>query len=109
MAAANGADPTAQYIREITNGESAIVDEECLSPQERITELWMLGLRLKRGVAPDGPKSSWHPSDRWLSLALNLEQQGLLHLGEEYIALTEAGRLVQDRVTVELIPEQAEA
>lgn len=94
----------ARYIAAITAGGDAIWKREKLGPAERLTECWMLGLRLATGVSQAALASHGDDPARWRPIADGLVTAGLLHEDDGYLALTRRGRMVQDAVTVQLLP-----
>lgn len=93
-----------RYLTAIGSGGDAIWKREVLTPLERQREAWMLGLRLADGVAESTLASLDDPPSRWSATATQLADLGHLVLGDGRIRLTAAGRLVQDAVTVALMP-----
>jgi oxygen-independent coproporphyrinogen-3 oxidase len=93
-----------RYIAAILAGGDAHWRVEHLGARERLTETWMLGLRLDDGVRMADLESSGDPASRWRPLCAALEQEGLIRLADGRIRLTRAGRPVQDEVTVYLMP-----
>jgi oxygen-independent coproporphyrinogen-3 oxidase len=94
----------AAYIPAITGGEAAIWRREEIGPRERLTEAWMLGLRLVRGVALARLAELGDDQARWRPRADALIGEGLLEEQAGHLRLTRAGRPVQDEVTVYLLP-----
>jgi oxygen-independent coproporphyrinogen-3 oxidase len=95
----------ARYIAAIQSGAAAEAVVEQLSSGERLSELWMLGLRLIRGVSRSALRAAGDRDERWLSTAQALAREGLLLVDDERVALTLRGRVVQDAVTVRLLPD----
>lgn len=93
-----------RYIAAIRAGGDAIVQREELGPRERMREAWMLGLRLAEGVAEERLAELGDPPGRWRERAAQLAGLGYLHLEAGRLALTAAGRAVQDEITVQLMP-----
>ncbi len=98
-------DPAA-YIAAIGAGGDAVVECETLTPAIRLAETWMLGLRLVSGVSRARLVAVGDDPARWEPLAAALAAEGLLVIDAERVALTPAGRLVQDAVTVRLLPSE---
>ena len=95
----------AQYIRAMNNHSSAHWRTEQLSTIERLTECWMLGLRLIAGVNRQDLQDRGDKESRWLPIAEQLCAQGLCSLSDESLSLTKSGRFVQDQVTIQLLPD----
>ena len=94
----------AQYIAAITAGGDAVWRREALTAQDHLAEAWMLGLRLAEGVDPARLADLGDDPARWRPLAVPLIDLGLLVERDGRLALTPAGRLVQDEVTARLMP-----
>jgi putative oxygen-independent coproporphyrinogen III oxidase len=93
-----------RYIAAIMRGEGAIWQDELLTPAELLSEAWMLGLRLARGVELDRLAALGDHEARWRPKATSLIDLGLLAESAGRLHLTRAGRPVQDEVTVHLLP-----
>ena len=93
-----------RYIEAILAGHDAIWRTETLSAADRLTEAWMLGLRLGGGVAAAQLTALGDREERWRPLAAGLAAEGLVALTPERVALTRAGRVLQDEITVRLLP-----
>jgi oxygen-independent coproporphyrinogen-3 oxidase len=94
-----------RYIAAISAGRDAGWRVEQLGDKERLTETWMLGLRLADGVSMAQLESSGDPATRWRPLCEALAGEGLIRMTDGRIRLTRAGRPVQDEVTVYLMPQ----
>lgn len=94
----------AAYISAITSGGSAAWRTEEITPAERLREVWMLGLRLMRGVVLADVIAAGDPPSRWRSRLDALIGEGLLEESDGHVRLTRQGRPVQDAVTVYLMP-----
>ena len=94
----------AHYIA-ASQDQSWINHTETLSADEWLVETWMLGLRLRSGVKKKHLASAGDHEERWRSTANRLLQQGLIMETKETLSLTEEGRVLQDAVTVALLPE----
>ena len=94
----------ARYIAAIAAGGDAISRREALSPLDRLREAWMLGLRLAEGVALDRLDRHGDAEARWAPRAQPLIDLDLLERTATALRLTTKGRLVQDEVTVALMP-----
>ena len=93
-----------RYIDAIMRGDDASWKSEVLSATDRLTETWMLGLRLVEGVAIAKLLAQGDQESRWRSKAAGLCDLGLLEDTGTHLRLTRAGRPVQDEVTVHLLP-----
>jgi putative oxygen-independent coproporphyrinogen III oxidase len=93
-----------RYIAAIMAGGDACWQRETLRRNERLSETWMLGLRLAEGVDTARLEAQGDPALRWRPLCETLEREGLVRLAGGRISLTRAGRPVQDEVTVYLLP-----
>lgn len=94
----------ARYIAAIAKGGDAIAARETLSDEEYLSEAWMLGLRLVEGVATARLAELGDRPQRWRERASQLADLGYLVEKDGRLALTAAGRAVQDEVTVQLMP-----
>lgn len=94
-----------RYIAAIAAGGDAAWRVEELGTRELIVECWMLGLRLAEGVDPARLAALGDREDRWRPIVAVLRRQGLLADAADRIALSPAGRAVQDAVTVALLPD----
>jgi putative oxygen-independent coproporphyrinogen III oxidase len=94
----------AQYIAAITAGADAVWRREVLTPQDRLAEAWMLGLRLAEGVDAQHLAALGDDPARWRPFAVPLIDLDLLVERDGRLALTPAGRLVQDEITARLMP-----
>lgn len=94
----------ARYIAAIRAGGDAVWRREELSRRERLTEAWMNGFRLARGVDLAGLAAFGDREERWRPLLSPLMALDLLEEVEGRLRLTRQGRLVQDEVTVRLLP-----
>jgi oxygen-independent coproporphyrinogen-3 oxidase len=92
------------YIAAITSGESVEAEREELSPTDLQREAWMLGLRISEGVRLSLLHDLGDPVQRWHEKAKALQETGMIIQTETAIALTRQGRLLQDAITVELMP-----
>lgn len=93
-----------KYIAAIRAGRDAIAQRERIGARERLIERWMLGLRLREGVRAAELALLGDAPGRWQPIARRLAAAGLVRTDEDTVALTRAGRLVQDAVTVQLMP-----
>ncbi len=94
-----------RYIDAITAGGDAAWKRESLTPDDRLAEAWMLGLRLAAGVPRERLAALGDAESRWLPRAYLLAREGLLELGATHVRLTAQGRPVQDEITVHLMPD----
>lgn len=94
-----------RYIAAVTGSEDLIWKNEILSSEDVLSECWMLGLRLREGVSEQRLLLLGDAEARWAPVVENLAGFGLLTRQAGRIALTPAGRRVQDAVTVALLPE----
>lgn len=97
-----------KYIRSIMAGGEAVWKREMLTPIDRLIEAWMLGLRLHEGVDLARLVALGDRDERWREAATVFERQGLIDIGAGRLRLTPAGRALQDRVTVGLMPDPEE-
>jgi len=93
-----------KYIAAITAGTDAAWKVETLSPAEQLAECWMLGLRLISGVRADALAARGDDPNRWTPIAANLADLDLVEHGPWGVRLTRRGRIVQDEVTLKLMP-----
>jgi oxygen-independent coproporphyrinogen-3 oxidase len=93
----------AQYIA-ASEKKSWVKSTEDLSDTEWLTETWMLGLRLSAGININRLHAAGDEEHRWRPTADRLIKQGMLSESDGHLRLTQAGRLVQDAVTVALLP-----
>lgn len=93
-----------RYITAISSGTDAIWRSETLTPADRLTEAWMLGLRLADGVDPAILATHGDPESRWRPIVTQLADLGLLDTDHGRIRLTRQGRPVQDEITIRLLP-----
>jgi putative oxygen-independent coproporphyrinogen III oxidase len=93
-----------RYCDLILGGEDAIWRREFLSQAELLNEAWMLGLRLTAGLELARVYALGDREERWRSAAAPLLQRGLILLAAGRILLTRAGRVLQDEITVQLLP-----
>ena len=94
----------AEYISAIGTGGNAVWKRETISPEERLRETWMLGLRLTEGVAVAGITAAGDVESRWRPRVDALISEGLIEEQQGHLRLTRVGRPVQDAVTVYLMP-----
>lgn len=94
----------AGYISAITSGGDAAWKREVISPEERLRETWMLGLRLAQGVSLVEVAAAGDLVSRWRPRVDALLGEGLIVEDDGHVRLTRAGRPVQDEVTVYLMP-----
>ena len=92
------------YASAIREGGDAVELREMIDARTRLREAWMLGLRLVRGVAIGRLEALGDARSRWQATAEALIGFGLLAEAEGRLALTEEGRLLQDEVTLRLMP-----
>jgi len=89
------------WLEAVAAASHGIEQDEMLSPQETADEYLLMGLRLAEGIdvtrltAIDGRKLD-------KGRLAQLESQGLLRRSENRVQATDAGRLVLDRLIVEL-------
>ncbi len=93
-----------RYIEAIQQGQDAIWRSEPILARERLIEAWMLGLRLREGVARARLRELGDEEGRWLGRAEQLAGLDLLELAGDAVRLTRAGRALQDEITVQLMP-----
>ena len=93
----------AKYIASVHNPDDLAWKVEELSPEDVLCECWMLGLRLRRGVAIERLRELGDDEKRWAPKVESLVEFGLLERSPSHLKLTSAGRRVQDKVTVELL------
>lgn len=93
-----------EYHDRLTNGEKPIEEESVLSASEQAFETLMLGLRISEGVDLFAYKSMYGEfSPRQKKSLLRLQEQGLLHIRESRLLLTEKGMDLMNVVLVELM------
>ena len=97
-----------KYIAAMAGAGDVEWKVETLSKQDVLSECWMLGLRLRQGVALHRLAELGDDPQRWLPKAEVLRDFGLLEMSHTHISLTPAGRRVQDKVTIDLLPELVE-
>ena len=89
----------ADYISRVVEAGFGLVERETLSPREAAQERLLSGLRITEGVAREEVAALDLPADRIAGLVA----LGLLADDPERLRATPAGRLVLDRLTVELV------
>ncbi len=94
----------AAYIAAIAAGGDAVERRERLDARDTLREAWMLGLRLVEGVAVAWLAARGDDERRWRPLVAPLIAEGLLVERDGSLSLTRTGRLLQDEVTVRLMP-----
>lgn len=87
----------ARYARMVSAGELPLAGSEELDDEDRHVERVMLRLRLREGM----PASLLRDGE--LARARSLEDRGLVTVGDDRVALTDAGRLLADAVIVEIL------
>lgn len=94
----------AKYIRLATEGASLIGEAEEILGQTAALEFLMLGLRLQQGISlvEYSEKYGVDISAEFLDEVKSLEDQGLVKLDQERLALTKAGLMVANLLTVRL-------
>jgi oxygen-independent coproporphyrinogen-3 oxidase len=93
-----------RYIEAIVGGGDAAWRVEELSPREVLAEAWMLGLRLREGVASGRLAELGDHEPRWRATADALIGEKLLVENDGRIAITRTGRALQDEITAKLMP-----
>ena len=93
-----------KYIEAINSGSGLAWKTEELSKLDYLIECWMLGLRLRQGVSLGRLSELGDDPQRWQQTSENLEEFGLIKRSDTHLWLTPAGRRIQDKVTVELLP-----
>lgn len=93
----------AHYINALRAGDPPW-RREYIDERSWLIECWMLGLRLAEGLAIDRLATLGDSEQRWRPIASDLATRGLLSETDGRLALTPDGRLVQDAVTVALMP-----
>lgn len=94
----------AAYIASIAAGDDGVEKREELSDRDIQREAWMLGLRLSSGVDPANIAALGDQESRWRPYAKPLINEGLLEEREGRLCLTRRGRVVQDEITIQLMP-----
>ncbi len=89
------------YLTELKKG---VLPEivEVLSPFDRFNETLMIGLRTKWGVSKKQLFESLSPNQEWYQIVKDYEGKNLLVQTEDFIVLTEAGRLLADAIASDL-------
>ena len=89
------------YMTELKKG---VLPEtiEVLSAFDRFNENLMIGLRTKWGVSKKQLFENISPDKEWYQIVRNYEDKNLLVQTEDFIVLTEAGRLLADAIASEL-------
>lgn len=92
--------PVNHYIEKIRDNVSVRLSETPLSQQEQIEEEMFLGLRMTKGVSKSRFKQKFGQKveDIYGKELEMLESQNLIHQNNDYIALTERGRIVGNTV-----------
>lgn len=94
-----------EWTRQVEADERIWEDEVTLDPTVLATDALVFGLRMNAGIDlpalrrrfPDAP---W---DEFSALAQRLAEEGLLEMGSDHWRLTPSGRLLADRIGVELL------
>ncbi|MBI4581237.1 MAG: radical SAM family heme chaperone HemW, partial [Planctomycetes bacterium] len=96
---------TAEYVRRLQAGESAVIDLEELSPLDRAGETAMLNLRLTEGIRRDRflHTTGFDPFALFADAIRIHAAAGRLTVDNDRIALTRAGFLVGDAVTADFL------
>lgn len=94
----------ARYIRSIEKGQIPFEREE-LSPANLINEYLMTGLRTKWGCSLAYLKEhfNYEPEKEQLKLLNRLREEGYLHTENNYLKLTDAGKLLADEISAQLM------
>ena len=89
------------YMTELKKG---VLPEtiEVLSAFDRFNENLMIGLRTKWGVSKKQLFENISPDKEWYQIVRNYEDKNLLVQTEDFIVLTEAGRLLADAIASDL-------
>ncbi len=93
------------WLRRITAGESAVMDSETLSPQDRAHERLALGLRMMVGIdIQEFAESTGFTMEELAGPAIeqHLENR-LLEIHAGRLRLTHEGRFVADTITVDML------
>lgn len=75
---------------------------EVLSAQDRFNEALMIGLRTKWGVVKKDLFALMQPDAAWFQLVKEYEQEKMLVETDEFLILTESGRLLADAIASDL-------
>jgi len=96
---------TTEYLKRIESGQSAVNMTEQLSPRESAQELLAIGLRTVAGVAAEAfaERTGFGVADLLSDKGPAWIDAGLLQHREQRWSLTDRGRLVADRIAVEII------
>ena len=103
---------THEYVRRVSQGADATIDHETLSPLERAGETAMLQLRLTEGmdIRAFQETTGYCPKAVFAEQIARFAGMGLLHVSDEAIALTRAGRFVSDAILADFLsPIEANA
>ena len=94
-----------QYCRRLERGADPVIDEEFLDMQASFRESVVMGLRMVRGVCRKDLVARYGVDVQtyYGPLLDDLQDQGLLVLGETHLWLTARGRRLANRVMVELV------
>lgn len=95
-----------RYIAAIAAGGDAIRRREHLDAHDRLVEAWMNGLRLEEGLPLGRLAELGDREARWRPTADDLRARGLIAIDGDRLRLTAEGRMVQDAVTVALMPDR---
>jgi len=91
---------TADYVERVEDGESPVADERALSPEDRLVEALITGLRLAEGVSIPHVRSR-HGADVWTRFGERLvpaRDAGLLVVERDRLRLTREGMLVANEI-----------
>ena len=91
---------TAAYVERVENEQSPVADERTLSPEDRLVEALITGLRLADGVSIPHLRSRYG-ADVWVRYGERLapaRDAGLLLVGDDRLRLTRAGLLVANEI-----------
>jgi len=94
----------ARYIAAMRDRGHARWRRERLDDETWLREAWMLGLRLAGGVAEARLRELGDRPERWQGPVERLRGDGLIAREDGHLRLTRRGRLLQDAVTVALMP-----
>jgi putative oxygen-independent coproporphyrinogen III oxidase len=92
------------YIDAIRDSADATWKTETIDQAIRLSEAWMLGLRLSAGVDTRVLRQLGDDDDRWRLRAEALIAEGMLERHGNHLRITRRGRPVQDDITIYLLP-----
>ena len=93
------------YSRQLTHGDSPVVDYRKLPEQDQVEEFFFLGLRQNEGIDLETARRRWGAEivGRWAPIILDMVSEGRLERRGERIVVPERSYLVSNEIFQEFL------